>query len=140
MVGNKQLPEWQQKCLSRLPDLYTADRVPNSEKLKGKWRFMRSSEEGDVSEQCVIADLGSSGHSQRLWLKLVPFVDQTDARKAAALGPSNDADLLLQCPQITKAEGGHIANACSRLATKSYDSMPALLRLPARRDEPVSAG
>ena len=67
-------------------------------------------------------------------------VETTDARKAAALVPSSDADLLLQCPQITKAEGGHIANACSRLATKSYDSMPALLRLPAKRDEPVSLG
>src|SRR5262245_36462083 len=67
-------------------------------------------------------------------------VETTDARKAAALVPSSDVDLLLQCPRITKAEGGHIANACSRLATKSYASMPAPLRLPARRDEPVSAG
>src|SRR5262245_56183383 len=73
-------------------------------------------------------------------LGLRAHVETTDAPKAAALVPWSDADLLLQCPQITKAEGGHIANACSRLATKSYDSMPALLRSPARRDEPVSAG
>jgi hypothetical protein len=33
MVRHNQLPEWQQKSLSRLPDLYTADPVPNSEKL-----------------------------------------------------------------------------------------------------------
>ena len=50
-----------------------------------------------------------------------------------------DADLLLQRPQITKAWGVHTAGACSRLATKSHDSMPALLRLPAKRDEPVHA-
>jgi len=67
-------------------------------------------------------------------------VETTDARKAAALVPSSDADLLLQCPQITKAWGEHLANGCFLLATKSDDSMPALLRLPARRDEPVSAG
>src|SRR5262249_56743663 len=70
---------------------------------------------------------------------VTPF-ETTDARKAAALVPSGDADLLLQCRQITKAEGGHLANACPRLATKSYDSMPTPLRLPARRDEPGSAG
>ena len=40
MVRNNQLPEWQQKSLSRLPDLYTADPVPNSEKLEGKWRSL----------------------------------------------------------------------------------------------------
>src|SRR5262245_61697184 len=50
-----------------------------------------------------------------------------------------DADLLLQCPQFTKAWGGHMANAYSRLATRSHDSMPALLRLLAGRDEPVPA-
>ena len=33
----------------------------------------RSAEESDVSATCVIAELGSSGHLQRLWLKLVPF-------------------------------------------------------------------
>jgi hypothetical protein len=71
---------------------------------------------------------------------LCAHVETTDARQAAALVPSSDADLLLQCPRITKAEGGHIANACSRLATISYDSMPALLPSPARRDEPVAAG
>jgi hypothetical protein len=32
MVPHDQLPEWQQKSLSRLPDLDTADSVPNSEK------------------------------------------------------------------------------------------------------------
>src|SRR5262249_41846091 len=67
-------------------------------------------------------------------------VETTDARRAAVLVPSSDADLLLQCPRITKAEGGHIANACPRLAPKSYDAMPTLLRSPARRDEPVAAG
>ena len=67
-------------------------------------------------------------------------VETTDARKAPDLVPSSDADLPLQCPQITKAEGGHLANACSRMAANSHDSMPALLRLPAGRDEPLSAG
>jgi len=51
-------------------------------------------------------------------------VKTTDARETAALVPSSDADLLLQCPQFNKAEGGHIANACSRLATNSYDGCP----------------
>jgi hypothetical protein len=55
MVRNNQLPEWQQKSLSRLPDLYTADPVPNSEKLEGKWRSLRG-------------------------IKLVPFVCRTGAR------------------------------------------------------------
>ena len=50
-----------------------------------------------------------------------------------------DADLLLQCLQITEAWRGHIANACSRLTINSHGSVPALFRLPVRRDEPVSA-
>jgi hypothetical protein len=36
-------------------ELYTADSVPNSEEFDEKWRFLRA-------KQCVIADLGSSGH------------------------------------------------------------------------------
>jgi hypothetical protein len=32
VVWNHQLPEWQQKSLSRLRDCYTADPVPNSKK------------------------------------------------------------------------------------------------------------
>jgi hypothetical protein len=39
MVPHDQLPEWQQKSLSRLPDLYAADSVPNSKKLDEKWRL-----------------------------------------------------------------------------------------------------
>ena len=31
--------------------------------------------EGDVSEQCAIADLDSRGHLQRLWIKRATFVD-----------------------------------------------------------------
>ena len=77
IIRNNQLPEWQQKSLSRLSDPYTADRVPNSEKLRGKWRFLRNAEEDDVSEHCGIADLGSSVYLQFLWLKLVPFVRRT---------------------------------------------------------------
>jgi hypothetical protein len=73
-------------------------------------------------------------------IRLRSPVETTDARQAAVLVPSSDADLLLQCPQITKAEGGHVANACTRLATKSDDSMPALLRAPTTRDEAVAAG
>ena len=42
MVRNNQLPEWQQKSLSRLPDLYTADPVPNSEKAKKKTAILPS--------------------------------------------------------------------------------------------------
>jgi len=41
MAWNNHLPERQQKSLSRLPELSTADRVPNSEKLDGKWRSLR---------------------------------------------------------------------------------------------------
>jgi hypothetical protein len=37
-------------------------------------------------------------------------VETTDALEAAALVPSRDADLLLQCPQITKAKERHVAN------------------------------
>jgi hypothetical protein len=66
MVRNNQLPQWQQKSPSRLPDLYTADSVPNSEKLDEKRQFFRAAEEADVSMQCVIANLDSSGHLQRL--------------------------------------------------------------------------
>jgi hypothetical protein len=32
MVPHDPLPEWQQKSLSRLLDLYTADSVPNSQR------------------------------------------------------------------------------------------------------------
>ena len=35
-VRCKQLPGWQEKSLSRLPDLYTADSVPNTQKLNKK--------------------------------------------------------------------------------------------------------
>ena len=58
MVQHNQMPEWQQKSLSRLPDLYTADPVPNSEKLEGKWRSLRG-------------------------IKLVPFVERTGERNAS---------------------------------------------------------
>jgi hypothetical protein len=66
MVPHDQLPAWQQKSLSRLPDLSAAESVSNSEKGDGKWRFFRAAKEGDVSKQCVLADLGSSEPSQRL--------------------------------------------------------------------------
>jgi hypothetical protein len=42
MVPHDQLPEWQQKSLSRLPDLYTADSVPNSEKMRRKMAILES--------------------------------------------------------------------------------------------------
>jgi len=42
MVPHDQLPEWQQKSLSRLPDLYTADSVPNSEKMRRKMATLES--------------------------------------------------------------------------------------------------
>jgi hypothetical protein len=41
MVLHDQLPEWQQKSLSRLPDLYTADGVPNSGKWDEKRQFLK---------------------------------------------------------------------------------------------------
>jgi hypothetical protein len=34
MVPHDQLPDWQQKCLSRQRDLYVADSVPNSGKIE----------------------------------------------------------------------------------------------------------
>jgi hypothetical protein len=86
MVRNNQLPKWRQSSLSRLPNLYTADRVPNSEKMEGKWRSLRDAEEGDASEQCVIADLYLSGYLQHLRIKLVPFVRHTDSGPAYTLG------------------------------------------------------
>jgi hypothetical protein len=99
----QQLPEWQQKSLLRLPDRYPAHRVPNSEKLEGKWRSLRGAEEGDVGEQCVIADLDSSRHLQRLWIKLVPFV-----RHTAFLGNLT--------PERGQA-GLHVTKRCSYLNT-----------------------
>jgi hypothetical protein len=50
-VPHDQLPEWQQKSLSRLPDPYTADSVPNSEKCDGKKLILESAEECDVIKQ-----------------------------------------------------------------------------------------
>jgi hypothetical protein len=66
MVRHNPLSEWQKNSLSRPPHLYTADTVPNSEKLDVKWRFGRAAEEADVSKPCVIAELSSSGPLQRL--------------------------------------------------------------------------
>ena len=40
-VRHNQLPEWQEKSLSRLRDLDTADGVPNSKTSKEKRRFSR---------------------------------------------------------------------------------------------------
>jgi hypothetical protein len=67
MVGHNQLPEWQQKSLPRLPDLNTADPVPNLEKLDKKWRFLRVAEAGKVSKQDISADCSPTEHLQRLW-------------------------------------------------------------------------
>ena len=40
MVRNNQLPEWQQKSLSRLPHLDTADSVPNSGEFDKKMAIL----------------------------------------------------------------------------------------------------
>jgi hypothetical protein len=36
VIAYEQLPGWQERILSRLPDLYTADGVPNAQKLDEK--------------------------------------------------------------------------------------------------------
>jgi hypothetical protein len=41
MVRYEQLPEWQKKSTPRLPDPYTADSVPNSQKLNKQKRFVK---------------------------------------------------------------------------------------------------
>jgi hypothetical protein len=65
MVRHNQLSEWQKNSLSRPAHLYTADTVPNSEKLDLKWRFWRAAPEADVSKPCVIAELSSTRPLQR---------------------------------------------------------------------------
>jgi hypothetical protein len=70
MVRYKQLPEWREKRLSRLPDPYTADSVPNSQKLNEKKRLLRMLE----------GFLDSRGDCGAYCLKLVPFACRTDAR------------------------------------------------------------
>jgi len=57
-VRCKQLPGWQEKSLSRLPDLYTADSVPNAQKLNKKWRFLNVVEERGISKKCVERNCG----------------------------------------------------------------------------------
>src|SRR5262249_9007620 len=67
-------------------------------------RCVRRAERPDVnSTRC--AGLQRTGH-----FGLRAHVETTDAHKAAALVPSSDANLLLQGPQITKAEGRHLVN------------------------------
>jgi hypothetical protein len=41
-VRYEQLPEWQKKSLTWLPDPYTADNVPNSQKLNAKMAIHKS--------------------------------------------------------------------------------------------------
>jgi hypothetical protein len=81
MDRKNHLPEWQQKSLSRLPDRYTADPVPNSKKWE-KNRSLGGAEDGDASEHGGIADLDSSGHLRCLWIKLATFADWSGARNA----------------------------------------------------------
>ena len=57
MVRYEQLPEWQKKSPPRLPDPYTADSVPNSQKLSEKKRFLKVSALRGVASKSVIADL-----------------------------------------------------------------------------------
>jgi hypothetical protein len=66
MVRHNQLSQWQKNSLSRPPHPYTADTMPNWEKLDIKWWFWRSAEEADVSKSCIIAELGASEPLQRL--------------------------------------------------------------------------
>jgi hypothetical protein len=77
MVRNSQLPERQQKSLSRLPDLYTAASVPNSAKLDEKMgihELLRKTMSASrlLLQASVQADLYSDWR-----LKLVPFVPST---------------------------------------------------------------
>jgi hypothetical protein len=84
MVRNEQLPEWQKKSPPQLPDPYTADNVPNSQKLNEKKRFLKVVEERGDSQKSVIAALtllflDSRGDCGASCLKLVPFVRKADA-------------------------------------------------------------
>src|SRR5262249_18210406 len=117
-------------------DRTTSFRVPRAGPASGAAQRVARGETVCLPRANVLRCVGPT---QVARITLVSSGETTDARKAAALVPSSDPDLLLQCPQIAEAGGGHIATACSRLATKSYASMPAPLRLPARRDEPVSS-
>jgi hypothetical protein len=96
VVWNHQLPEWQQKSLSRLRDCYTADPVPNSKKWERKWRSWRGAKEGDVSGQCAIADLDSRGHLQRLWIKRATFVQTTEDNSALGVARGGPLDRRVQ--------------------------------------------
>jgi hypothetical protein len=83
MVRYEQLPEWQKTSLARLPEPYTADSVPNSQKLNEKKRFLRM----------LQGFLDSRGECGAYCLKLVPFVCRTDAlnpvvKTPGASGPS----------------------------------------------------
>jgi hypothetical protein len=51
VVRCDQLPGWQEMCLSRLPDLYTAHRVPNAQKPNEK--VANVVEEWGISMMCV---------------------------------------------------------------------------------------
>jgi hypothetical protein len=53
---HEQLPEWQKKSLTWLPDPFTADNVPNSKKMNAKRAIPKVVEERDVRKKCFFAD------------------------------------------------------------------------------------
>jgi len=77
MVRRNQLPEWRQNNLSRSPHPYTADAVPNPEKLDEKSQVWRAAEEGEVSNQGVLQTSVPAGPSSASRPKLAPFVRHT---------------------------------------------------------------
>ena len=85
MVRRNQLPEWRQNNLSRSPHPYTADAVPNPEKLDEKWQIGRVAEEGEVSNQGVLQTSVQAGLSSASRPKLAPFVCRSSARWALRL-------------------------------------------------------
>jgi hypothetical protein len=84
MVRHNPLSEWQKNSLSRPPHLYTADTVPNSEKLDVKWRFGRAAEEsGELlrkptsASRVLLQNSVRAGLCSASGLKLVPFVSES---------------------------------------------------------------
>ena len=75
MVRNNQLPGWQQMRLSRLPDRYTADPVPNSEKRERNGRSLK----GHWGRRCQRVVWCCKSRLKRTLAKLATCVERTDA-------------------------------------------------------------
>jgi hypothetical protein len=90
MIRHNQLSDRQKNSLSQPPQSYTADPVPNSEKLEV------NGDSGELLRKARLASRVLLQNSVRLDLfggsgpKLVPFVLRTSARKPASLAREVD--------------------------------------------------